>query len=106
MGYRKNVPLDQSLEGNYAQRRTDYQLHDQPGPKRIPKIWAPNISGMLTSDSNATPSTGDTNVHADGLNVVGHTKIPKYIYRPPTQNPMGLADDYVEISSPGIGMPL
>lgn len=102
---RKNIPLDQSQFGNYAQRRTDFQLHDQPGPRRIPKIWAPNINGMTTSDANFSPSTGDT-VTDNTLDNIGHTKIVKYIYRPPIQNPMGLADDVVQISSPAIGMPL
>ena len=105
MGQSKNIPVAANPQGNYAQRRTDYQLHDLPGPQRIPRMWMPNIGGMLTSDANFSPSTGDT-VTDNTISPVGHTRIPKYIYRPPIQNPMGLADDYTQISSPPIGMPL
>lgn len=100
----KTIGVAANPFGNYAQRRTDYQLHDSPGPVRIPHMWSPNIRGMLTNDANFTPSTGNT-VLDNSLDPVGHTVIPKYIYRPPTQSHIPYADDTLQITSPAIGMP-
>ncbi len=101
---RKNIPVAANPLGNEAQRRTDYQLNDQPGPIHIPRMWMPNIRGMLGNDANFTPSTGDT-VTDNTLGPIGHTVIPKYIYRPPTQSHIPVADDTLQITSPAIGMP-
>lgn len=112
-GLPDNVPsrgyLNPTKHGNDAQRRTDADLHDKPGPDRIRRILYSALLGMTDNDQNAFPSTGDNPTFKGGMNFIqipGHTRITKIIYPAPGNVGSHLADETVQIDSPSAATPL